>query len=208
MSSTNAQKTWYGSSQNQFAEKKIANAIRLLGKALPASVTAVDATHTIVTVKFEIDATPFTLPQVTVPVLGFEYIRFPIQVGCKGRVTPTDARMGAMTGLGSGLATLSTPGNLAALVFEPVGRTTLGEVDDPNAVVIYGPNGVIARNVDGTGKIVVDANHVELTFGSNSITVDDDGVHVTGTLEINGSNYLDHTHSEVESGDDDTGPVT
>ena len=79
--SNNAQKTPFARTQNIFAEKKIADALQLTGKALPCSV--VSASGAIITVQFEIQS-EFTLPQVTIPLFGPEYIRYPIKAGDSG----------------------------------------------------------------------------------------------------------------------------
>jgi len=149
----NAQKTWFGRDLNRFAEQKALDALQLTGKALPASVVSVAGS--IVTVQFEISAAPFTLPQVTVPILGPEYIRFPTQVGDKGFVVPADARLGAMSGLGKGTASLALPANLSALVFAPFGNKDWSATDDAQAAVIYGPNGAVLRTIDKKAVVTV-----------------------------------------------------
>ena len=75
------------------------------------------------------------------PVEGSEYIRLPIQVGDKGWVKAADAYLGGVSGLGGGVASLVRQGNLAALVFAPIGNTNFATVSNANAVTIYGVNG-------------------------------------------------------------------
>lgn len=206
--STNAQKTWFGGSMSRFSEAKIADAIHLLGKALPCSIAKV-TNGGIVVVKFEVDAAPFTLPQVTVPIATCMYNVPPLQVGDKGFVTTADVRLGGVTGLGSGAAKLSRPANLTALVFVPLGNADWEASPDANAYLIQGPNGFILRNLADDYSIVGNADGINIKWGSSaSILLDDDGIHMTGVLEINGNAYLDHTHTEVTTGSDDTGPVT
>lgn len=155
---SNAQKTWMASSLNRFAEGKALDAIQLTGKGLPATVKAVSGS--IVTVNFAVRQkapfNPFTLPPVTVPVFGPEYIRYPIQVGCLGVVLPVDYFIGAMTGLGDGDCDLGIQANLSNLVFFPVGNKNWGASEDPNKVVIYGPDGAVLRTTDKTNAITVD----------------------------------------------------
>jgi hypothetical protein len=148
---------------------KVNDAFQKLGKALPCSVVSVSGA--IVTVKFEINSS-FTLPEVTIPIFGAEYIRLPIQQGCKGVCFPADARLDQMSGIGTGIADLSRPGNLTALVFLPIGNKSWTASDDVNAVVIYGPNGVILRD---TGK-------------KSTVTISQSGIAMktTGTGEILG----------------------
>jgi hypothetical protein len=147
----NAQKTPFFRSMNRFAEAKAISAIQLLGKALPCSVVAVSGS--IVKVKFELNAAPYTLPNVTVPLAGPEWIRYPTQIGDKGIVIPSDVRIGGITGLGSGVANLNLPANLSALTFFPIGNANWDATDDAQKVVIYGPNGVIIRTTDSSTKL-------------------------------------------------------
>lgn len=172
--SDNALKTPLGQSLNRFGQKKAQDAIALLGRALPASV--VHVTGSIVTVKFEVTATPFTIPNVTCPLFGPEYIRYPIQVGDKGVCFPSDVYLGGMSGLGGGVADLTQRAPLAALVFFPIGNKTWTAPDDPNKVVIYGPDGVIIRSLNGVHKIIVDQDQVRVVGD----------LHVQGNLLIDG----------------------
>jgi hypothetical protein len=157
----NAQKIWMGRSLNQLALNKALEVIHQQGRALPCSVTAVSGS--IVTVKFEVNAGKYTLPQVTVPVFGPEYIRYPTQVGDKGIVLPADTYIGNVTGLGGGTPSLSLPGNLSALVFLPVANKNWSATDDPNAIVLYGPDGGILRTVDKTSKVNVSKTGTAIT---------------------------------------------
>lgn len=189
----NAQVTPFVRSINRFAEQKVREAIGLLGYSLPASVTAVSGS--IVTVKFELN-TPFTLPSVTVPLAGAEYIRMPTQVGDKGFVVPANARLGGVSGLGGGTADLSTPGNLSALVFFPIGNKGWDATDNPNQVVIYGPDGVVIRSKDKSVKVLVTNDGVEVTVpagktfkvdvGGNILTIDNTGGTVNGSWTVVG----------------------
>lgn len=168
----NAQKVHFQRSQNQFGEKKAREAIQKLGKALPASVVSVSAS--IVKVKFEIQS-GFTLPQVEMPMFGPEYIRYPIQPGCKGVVFPADAHLGAMTGLGTGTSTLVQPANLAALVFFPIANKDWAAPDDPDMLELYGEPGVITKTKDGAIYIKITAAGIEMKGNVhmlNDLTVD------------------------------------
>ena len=149
--SGNEQKTPLARSLNQFAEKKIRGAMALLGNVLPAQVVSVS--NSIVTVKFLLAATansPYTLPNVTIPVAGPEYVRMPMQIGDTGIVIPSDVYLGGISGLGGGTADLSLQANLSSLIFLSIGNKNFSATDDPNAVVIYGPNGTILRNIAKT----------------------------------------------------------
>lgn len=187
----NAQKTPFQTGMQRFAERKVRDAIQLTGKSLPCSVVSVAGS--IVTVKFEVNAAPFTLPQVTVPMFGPEYVRYPAQVGDLGVVFPVDVRIGGIDGLGAGVADLSVPANLAALVFFPIASSKWSETDDANAVVIYGPNGVVLRDVGKNCSVVVDQENVTVTakttltlqVGSVSIVIDSSGITFNGLVKMN-----------------------
>jgi hypothetical protein len=163
--SSNAQKTPYARSLNRFAEQKIRGAYEMLGKALPAYVVAVSGS--IVTVSFELTS-PYTLPNVTCPMFGPEYIRYPTQVGDLGVVIPIDVSIGGIDGLGSGTANLLLlPANLSSLVFFPVASSKWSATDDPQKVVIYGPNGVVIRTTDKSCTLTLSAAGVNI---NNNLT--------------------------------------
>lgn len=138
-----AQKINFGRNMNQFAEKKILDAMELAGKILPATVIA--RSGNMITVSFSLQNIPFVLPRVTIPLFGPEYIRYPMQPGDKGIVIPSDTYIGGMSGQGGGVADLTPPANLSALVYLPVSNTEWQDVD-PNVVTIYGPEGVTLRD--------------------------------------------------------------
>jgi len=188
--SDNSQKTPLAKSLNAFATGKALDAIQLLGKALPASV--VSAAGGIVTVTFELQS-DFTLPQVTIPLATSQYIRVPLQPGDKGMVIPADARLGGVSGLGDGTATLDQPGNLSALAFVPLANSSWFAVDG-SVLTMYGPKGVTLRNVAGSTSVKLADDSVKLTTPSASISVGGGQVIVTGELIINGMPYLKHRH--------------
>jgi hypothetical protein len=163
----NAQKIPVSTRLNQGALERAKNAIQVLGKSLPASVVKV--VGPIVTVKFEVQS-GFTLPNVTIPTIGNEYARAPLQVGCKGMVIPSDAYLGGMSGLGGGTANLTQQFNLTALVFAPIGNSGWVQVD-ANAYVIYGPNGVVLRD----------------TASNTTFTLTPSGITIKGNVTIQGS---------------------
>lgn len=156
-----SQKLPMARSLNRVAEQQASNAIQLLGKALPAEVVSVAGS--IVTVKFLVQSS-YNLNQVTVPVAGSEYIRLPIQVGSLGVVFPADAFLGGVTGLGSGVASLTMPANLSSLVYFPLGNKNFSATDDPRKLVLYGPDGAVLRTADSSVKLTVDANGVTVVI--------------------------------------------
>lgn len=208
-----AQKVPFTQSMNEFAQAKIAAALFLTGKSLPASVVAIDGQ--IVTVNFEV-STAFTLPNdIKVPVATSLYRREPIQVGDLGVVRSSDVTLGGINGLGAGTAKFpSTTASLEALVWEPIANANWAASPDPNAYLIQGPNGVIIRDVDNDCSIVLDTTKIvvtgktdlKLVVGGSSIEITPSGIAIVGTLTINGQPYLAHTHQVVSVGSP-TGPV-
>ena len=204
-----AQKTPIAASLNRFAEKKIGEAFQLYGKSLPASVVSI--TNSIVTVKFELSAS-FTLPQVTIPLYGPEYTRYPIQIGCKGVVVAMDASIGGMSGLGTiASPNLATPANLQSLVFLPIANQNWSNTDDPNSVLHYGPNGVILRDqaknsfviVTPTSVTVIGKNSVTIESGSSVMTLNSSGTYSitgsVGTIQAGSLTIQDGAHSTSPS---------
>lgn len=187
--SGNAQKTPLQRSFNAVAERRALDTVRALGRALPCSVSAIPVAGVpIVTVKFEV-VTPLTLPKVTVPIFGFEYTRYPVQVGCKGVVFPADAYLGGVSGLGGGTADLSTPANLSALMFFPVGNKAWDPSEDPNAVVTYGPNGVVLRDTakSSTFTLTPDGITVHLLTALKEFFLSQGKLHVADDALVDGN---------------------
>lgn len=198
--SGNAIKLPFADSLPKTVRNRIGDAMQILGKALPASVVSVNGS--IVTVKFEIVASAgFTLPQVTVPLAGSEYVRLPIQSGCKGAVIPADAYLGGMSGLGGGVADLTQCGNLSNVIFLPIGNTGFTVVDG-NVLTLYGPQGVTIRDAMAGAVIMVTTNSISLMVDGMGILINSSGT------TIDGKNFLGHSHTGVQSGSSDTGPVT
>jgi len=206
------QKTPYSLSINQFVDGKIDELKQSQGIALPCYVTKVEGQ--IVTVNFSVSAPDFNLPSVQCPIIGAEYIRMPTQIGDKGFCISADARLGGITGLGEGLAPLGVPSNFGALVFVPIGNLNWTTVD-PNAVTIYGPNGVVLRDTGSqttftltpSGLTINSGGTIKLQVGGNSITISSSGVDLEGTVTINGRNFLLHEHSGVQPGTGNSGGV-
>lgn len=165
---------------------------------------------------FEVNSV-YTLPQVTMPAFGPEYIRYPIQIGDKGYTMAADAYLGGMSGLGGGTASLSLPANLSALVWMPIGNTGWFSVN-PNAVTIYGPDGTILQdtngktvetltptswslNVSNGAASITASTSISFSCGGHSIVIDSSGVTIDGRV------FLTHEHSGVTGGSSDTGGV-
>jgi hypothetical protein len=152
------------------------------GQALPASVVAVDGS--IVTVAILIMPTvgqpAFTFPQITCPLFGPEWIRYPIQadptpgMGTLGFLVPADYYLGGVSGLGGGTADLSQPANLSALAFFPIGNKNWPAPIDPDALEFYGHPNVIIRDGQDKYRITVTPSGIEIDL------------HASGSLKITG----------------------
>jgi len=204
-----------GQSLNDLATKRAEDAIQLLGKALPASITEVNKAGTIVTVKFELGAIPFTLPKVKMPVLTSEYIRAPLAVGCRGFVIPADAYLGGMSGLGGGVADLTQQSNLGALVFAPIGNVDFQDVG-ATVATMYGPGGVTLRTADSAVRLQLTPSGVTIYVGGGTVAVTGSGVAISGlTVTVTGGDVVadgislkTHRHGGVQAGGANTGPPT
>lgn len=210
--SNNAQKTPLSRSLSGFATQKAVDEIMKRGQALPGIVSAVNGS--IVTVNFQVRG--ITLPQVTMPVFGPEYIRYPIQVGDKGVAFPASVYLGGVSGLGGGIADTTLRGNLSTLVWFPIGNSNWFPVK-PTQLVLYGPNGVILQDTSNTASIDLTGNQILMTTGGNSITISASGITLTNgthTIVINstgvvidGRIFLAHEHSAVQTGSGVSGGV-
>jgi len=194
----NGQKTPFNLSINRHVEKKSDEIVDLKkAKALPCSVVAVSQTvgGAIVTVKFEVD-TGFTLPNITIPHFGGEWIRYPVQIGDKGIAIPSDTRLNEMSGIGSGVADLTTKGNLTGLVFMPIGNANWTAPTSKLKLELYGKDGVIIRSQDGG------ANYIQITEAGITIH---GTVTVTGDVIADGISLKSHRTSLVQPGSGTSG---
>src|SRR6202043_2402266 len=83
-------------------------------------------------------------------------------------------------------ADLSLPGNLSALVFIPVGNTGFSDTDDPNAYVLYGPDGVILRDSQSRIKLRLQIAVAELDLPAGVPLVINGDVIIKGGLALGG----------------------
>jgi hypothetical protein len=177
MAST-AQKLNIGVTDNTTASRQGASHVHNVPKRLPVSVVSIDKTNSIITLKFETDGMPYTLPNVTVPLSGPEYIRYPIKPqmmqqgdhgggsggqgqgqmmpGDFGFVTSADSNIGNMSGLGpSTPANFTLPANLSPLIFTLMGNKDWTPHDDQTALMGYAPTGTIHRDTNKKSKHIV-----------------------------------------------------
>lgn len=217
---SNAQKTAFARALNQFAEQKVNQKLKQLGKALPCQVVAREGQ--IVRVSFDINS-GFTLPQVTMPIATSLYDWVPLQPGDFGVTQAADTYLGGASGLGGGTADLSLRANLSTLEFVPVSNTAW-TVPDTNQRVVQGLTGVLLRDTGAAntfdmtastttlntpGDITItsgatlsaSATEITLSAGGHTIVINSTGVIIDGRV------FLVHEHSGVSPGGADTGPV-
>jgi hypothetical protein len=157
--SGNAQKTPFGLSVNRHATAVALDQIEKTGRALPCIVTKVMGA--IVQVSFQITGNS-TIPSVVCAIATSQYTREPIQPGCKGSVVPHDAYLGGVTGLGGGVAGLTQPANLSALVFHPVGNTDFPATDPNTYTITGGSNGVKIQDATGANLLTINSGTITL----------------------------------------------
>lgn len=185
------QKIPFAQSINAFTDRKMFDEAFSRGQSWPCHV--VEVMGAIVTVAFDIvPNAKFSLPLVTVPVFGPEYIRYPIQIGDLGVCLSATASLRGVSGLGIGQADLNDSGNLSSLVFFPLGNKNWETVDD-QALVMYGPNGVVLRDIKSKTTITLTPSEITIVRGDTNISIDDSSVNITadlitlnGDMEFNG----------------------
>ena len=153
----------------------------------------------------------------------------PTQIGDFGYTAPADGYLGGISGLGGGVATLTRPGNLSALVFTPVSNANSAP-DDQNAAQVCGPNGAIVRTTSGTASsVVTNQEGTTITYGDVSFTVNASGVTITigsqtfawnssgvnfpvaitaPDLIVPNGSVNGHVHGGVQTGSGNTGSMT
>lgn len=210
-----AQKTPLAVGLNNFTQKKIEDYQQTLGQVLPCHVVAVDGA--IVTIAFDVLAGNLTIPQVQCAIAGSEYIRLPVQIGDKGVCLSADTRLGGVTGLGQGLAPLSTAGNLGGLFFVPLGNKNWFSVNG-QYLVLYGPDGVEISTTNQDCKLVLNSSGITISLNNGNLTINNGNTTMNGNLTVNGNisstgtvtnNSKNigstHTHSGVQTGSGNTG---
>ncbi|GLQ98345.1 hypothetical protein [Dyella mobilis] len=181
----NSAKLWIQQSLNDTAIQRAQQAIRSTGRALPCSVVAVQGA--LVTVKFEVDSAPWTLPQITIPKAESQWVRMPTQVGDLGVTIPGDVSLAGVSGMGSGIANMGRRGNLATLVFLPLSNKNSPPIDQ-DAAQIEGPNGAIIRTSSGSASLTVNDDGITMSFGGKTVLLNGSGLTIDGVL------FDTHTH--------------
>ena len=211
---TDYAKIWMQSNANKLATNRAREAMEHLGYSLPCKV--VGRSGSIVRVAFEVDSTPWTLPQITIPKSESPWIRMPTQIGDSGFTMPLDVYHGVISGLGGGIPKIGvTPGNLSALVFFPCSNSN-SPPSDPDAAINQGPNGAIMQTTAGTASsVITNTTGTIITFGGVTFVVNAHGI--TGTIgahtfaltntgfAVDGLDFGTHLHGLVTTGTNDTG---
>ncbi|MEY6811596.1 hypothetical protein AB9B03_22980, partial [Escherichia coli] len=123
----------------------------------------------------------YVLPQVTIPLFGPQYIRYPMQPGDKGIVIPADTYIGGVSGQGGGIADMTPPANLSALVFLPISNTEWQGVDG-QVVTVYGPEGVTLRDSGSNTTFLLKPDSIAIsTPDSFTVTVGGTVFSLTGS---------------------------
>ena len=182
---------------------RIKTAMQQNGMSLPCHVLS--AQNNFVTVSFDVTNSPMTLPQITIPIIGPQYIRYPIQPKDAGFTIAADVYLGNSSGLTGGTAPdFGTTSNLTSvLVFVPISNVQWALPDDPNKLICYGPNGVEIRDTGSNASIVLDKNGT-ITLSAATINIGSD----SSTVKINGKTFLSHQHGGVQTGGGNTGGVS
>lgn len=206
---SNYAKLWLQKDANRNAIRRAQEQIQSTGSALPCRVVAVSGA--IVTVAFEVDSQPWTLPRISIPKAESNWIRMPTQVGDYGITVPVDTYIGNISGMGGGLPKLTVrPFNLSALVFMPVSNKS-SPPQDQNAAIVQAPNGAIVQTTGGTtSSIITNTSGTVITYGSATIMINATGITMSAggqTLSltssgivINGINFGTHQHTGVQPG--------
>lgn len=194
--SNNYTVTWLQSSLNRHAIGVAQDQIQATGRALPCQVVAVSGS--IVTVSFEIASSIVQLQNITIPKAEGPWLRSPTQIGDYGITVPADAYLGAISGMGGGVATLTPRGNLSALVWVPVASTAFSAVNT-NAAYVSGPDGAVIQTEDGSAVLTVNTSGITMTFGGKTVTLNSSGFMIDGIL------FETHEHSGVTTGTSNTG---
>lgn len=135
------QKLNFQKSMSAHTRDVAADNLQIMGRTLPAVVVA--QSGKMVTVSVSLNS-GFVIPELTVPLMGPQYIRYPMSKGDKGVLIPMNVYIGEMTGQ-SGIADLTVPQNLSAMVFLPFSNTEWQDVAT-DVVTMYGPEGVTLRD--------------------------------------------------------------
>jgi len=192
-----AQKTPFSTNISNYVTNQTNSAQFSLGQVLPCTVIEVGLDgegNSVVTVIFEV-LTNFTLPPVTMPVVGSQYVRLPIKIGDIGIAISATVDITPITGLNAGIASFVNPGNLAALAFLPLSSNLWTPPLNPEALLLQGWDGVVIQDMLGDtiitltpAGVLVDAKtSATVQVGTTTFVVTSSGVTINGNLQVNGT---------------------
>ncbi len=179
MSQYEYSRLWAGQHLDQLGNRKALEAIQQIGMALPCYVVAVDGA--LVTVAFDVQNPPWTLPNITIPKLESPYFRMPTQVGDKGVTIPADASLSAVAGFNSAPPSWGRRGNLTALVFAPV-SSKLAPPANQTQAIIEGPGGALIQTADGSASMNLTSSGLTITIGSDTWTFTSAGLTLSSSV--------------------------
>lgn len=179
---SNAQKTPFIGEISGMVQNINRTRAELKGRELPCHVVAV--TGQIVTVQFDMLPEGVNFHQVTIPIATFPYIRYPIQIGDRGVTVAVDVSLRGVSGLGTGMATLSYSASLTPLFFVPISNTNWSE-EDANKIVLYGPDGAILKTEDGASSVTIEPG--KITEKADEIHLEAANIFLKGIIHLNGT---------------------
>ena len=94
-----------------------------------------------------------------------------------------DVSLRGVSGLGTGMATLSYSMSLTPLFFVPLANKDWSE-EDPRKIVLYGPDGAILKTEDGSSSVTVAPDAIRQK--SKAVYLDAQDIFLTGTIHLNG----------------------
>ena len=165
---------------SRLAENKAKEQKALDSESLPCSIVSISDNGAIVKVKFELEDKQ--LPEVEMPVLMFDKVRFPIKKGDKGVARASNRYLGGVSGLGGGTANSAIIGNLTGLVFEPISNTEWVQVKTEYLTVLTDISDndyrfTATRLHDKSADIIAKIN--ELIIGLNTTNATINALHDT-----------------------------
>lgn len=177
-----AQKFPFLTALNNTIQQGASNRAAVNGRSLPCHV--VEVSGQIVTVQFDMLPDGVKYPQVTIPIATFPYIRYPIQIGDKGVTVAADVSLRGVSGLGAGIADRSFSFSLVPLFFVPLSNAGWTK-EDPDKLVLYGPDGAILKTEDGASSITVEPG--KITQKADALYLDAKNIYLGGgTIHLNG----------------------
>ena len=156
----------------------------MAGKVLPASV--VSRAGNMVTVSFLLRDIPFMLPQVTVPLFGPQYIRYPMQPGIGDR-PPGGYVSGRYQRTGRRYCRPHAAGQSQRAGVLPISHTEWESVDG-QVLTLYGPEGVTIRDAGSKTTFLLTPESItiatpeqfKVTVGSTVLTLTNGSWSLTG----------------------------